>query len=58
MTARVYKSIVGGRRGRGHPRKEWRKGVNKVLCARGLDMQQAHVSMLNTNEWRQMVFGT
>ncbi|XP_069947548.1 RNA-directed DNA polymerase from mobile element jockey isoform X1 [Cherax quadricarinatus] len=37
MTSRVYQSVVEGRRGRGQPRKGWREGVKKVLCARGLD---------------------
>ena len=58
MTLRVYQSVVEGRRGRGRPRKGWREGVKEVLCARGLDFQQACVSVFDRSEWRQMVFNT
>ena len=51
MAKRVYESNVRGVRRRGRPRKCWMDGVKEVLARKGLNIQEAKVSLQDRNEW-------
>ena len=51
MAKRVYESNVRGVRRRGRPRKCWINGVKEVLARKGLNIQEAKVSVQDRNEW-------
>ena len=50
MAKRVYKSAVRSARRRGRPRKCWMDGVKEVLTRKGLNIQEAKVSVQDRNE--------
>ena len=50
MVKRVYEPDVRGVRGRGRPRKCWMDGVKEVFARKGLNIQEAKVSMQERNE--------
>ena len=54
MAKRVYESDVRGVRRRGRPRKCWMDGVKEVLARKGLNIQEAKVSVQDRNEWRSI----
>ena len=53
----VYESEVTGVRRRGRPRKSWMNGVKEALERKGLNIQEAKVSVQNRNEWRSICRG-
>ena len=57
MAKRVYESVVRGVRRRGKPRKCWMDGVKEVLAGKGLNIQEAKVSVQDKNEWRRICRG-
>ena len=57
MAKRVYESDVRGVRRRGRPRKCWMDGVKEVLARKGLNIQEARVSVQDRNEWRSVCRG-
>ena len=57
MAKRVYESNVRGVRRRGRPRKCWMDGVKEVLARKGLNIQEAKVSVQDRNEWRSIYRG-
>ena len=57
MAKRVYESDVRGVRRRGRPRKCWMDGVKEVLARKGLNIQEAKVSIQDRNEWRSICRG-
>ena len=50
MAKRVYESDVRGVKRRGRPRKCWMDGVKEVLARKGLNIQQAKVSVPSTSQ--------
>ena len=50
MAKRVYESDVRGVRRRGRPRKCWMDGVKEVLTRKGLNIQEAKVSIQDRND--------
>ena len=56
MAKRVYESDVRGVRRRGRPRKCWMDGVKEVLARKGLNIQEAKVSIQDRNEWRSRMY--
>ena len=57
MAKRVYESNVRGVRRRGRPRKCWTDGVKEVLARKGLNSQEAKVSVQDRNEWHSICRG-
>ena len=57
MAKRMYESNVRGVRRRGRPRKCWMDGVKEVLARKGLNIQEAKVSVQDRNEWRSICRG-
>ena len=57
MAKRVYESNVRGVRRRGRPRKCWMDEVKEVLARKGLNIQEAKVSVQDRNEWRSICRG-
>ena len=51
MAKRVYDSDVRGFRRLGRPRKCWMDGMKEVLARKGLNIQEAKVSVQDRNEW-------
>ena len=50
----MYQSDVRGVRRRGRPRKCWSDGVKEVLARKGLNIQEAKVSVQDRNEWHSI----
>ena len=50
MAKKVYESDVRGVRKRGRPRKCWMCGVKEVLARKGLNIQEAKVTVQDRNE--------
>ena len=46
-----YECDVRGVRRRGRPGKCWLDGIKEMLARRGLNIQEAKVSMQDRNEW-------
>ena len=57
LVKRVYESEVRGVRRRGRPRKSWLNGVNEALGRKGLNIQEAKVSVQDRNGWRSVCRG-
>ena len=57
LVKRVYESDIRGVRRRGRPRKSWINGVKETLEKRGLNIQDAKVSVQDRNEWRSICRG-
>ena len=57
MDERVHESNVRGVRKRGRPRKCWMDGVKEVLARKGLNIQEAKVSVQDWNEWLSICRG-
>ena len=57
LVKRVYESEVTGVRRRGRPRKSWMNGVKEALERKGLNIQEAKVSVQDRNEWRSICRG-
>ena len=57
MAKRVYESNVRGVTRRERPRKCWMDGVKEVLARKGLNIQEAKVSVQDKNEWRSICRG-
>ena len=56
MATRVYESDVRGVR-RGRPTKCCMDGVKALLARKGLNIQEAKVSVQHRNEWRSICRG-
>ena len=54
IAKREYESVVRDVRRRGRPRKCWIGGVKVVLARKGLNIQEAKVSVQDRNEWRSI----
>ena len=57
LAKRVYESDVRGVRRRGRPRKCWMDGVKETLERKGLNIQEAKVSVQDRSEWRSVCRG-
>ena len=57
MAKREYESDMRGIRGRGRPKKCWSDGVKEVLARKGLNVQEARVSVQDRNKWRSICRG-
>ena len=57
MAKGVYEFDVRGVRRRGRPRKCWMDVVKEVLARKGLNIQEAKVSVQDNNEWRSICRG-
>ena len=57
MAERVYESNVRSVRRRGRPRKCWMDELKEVLARKGLNIQEAKVSVQDRNEWRSICGG-
>ena len=57
MAKRVYEFDVRGVRRRGRLRKCWMDGMKEVLARKGLNIQEAKVSVQDRNEWRSICRG-
>ena len=57
IAKRVYESDVRGTRRRGRPRKCWMDGVKEVLTRKGLNIQEAKVSVQDRSGWRSICRG-
>ena len=53
----MYESDVSRVVRRGRPRKCWLDGVKEVLARKGLNIQEAKVSMQDRNEWCSVCMG-
>ena len=54
IAKRVYEFNVRGVRRRGKPRKCRMDGVKEVLARKGINIQEAKVSVQDRNEWRSI----
>ena len=54
LTKRVYRSEVGGVRGRGRPPFRWIDGVRRACDERGFGLDQAREECRDRNAWRSM----
>ena len=57
LAKRVYESNVRGVRRRGRPRKCWINGVKETLERKGLNIEEAKVSVQDRSEWRSICRG-
>ena len=57
MAKRAYESDVRGATRRGRPRKCWMDRVKEVLARKGLNIQEAKVSVQDRNQWRSICRG-
>ena len=57
IAKRVYESDVRGVGRRGQPRKFWMDGIKDVLAKKGLNIQEAKVSVQDGHEWRSICRG-
>ena len=57
MAKGVCDSDVRGIRQRERPRKCWMDGVKEMLARKGINIQEAKVSVQNRNEWRSICRG-
>ena len=57
LVKRVYESEVRGVRRRGRPRKSWMNGVKETLERKGLNIQEAKVSVQDRSGWRSICRG-
>ena len=57
LVKRVYDSEVRGVRRRGRPRKSWMNGVKETLERKGLNIQEAKVSVQDRSGWRSICRG-
>ena len=57
MAKRVYECDVRGVRRKGSLRKCWMNGVKDVLTRKGLNIQEAKVSVQDRNEWHSIYRG-
>ena len=57
MAKRVYESDIRGTRRRGRPRKSWLNGVREILGRKGLNIQEAKVSVHDRSAWRNICRG-
>ena len=57
LVKRVYDSEVRGVRRKGRPRKRWMNGVKETLERKGLNIQEAKVSVQDRSGWRSICRG-
>ena len=57
LVKRVYDPEVRGVRRRGRPRKSWMNGVKETLERKGLNIQEAKVSLQDRSGWRSICRG-
>ena len=57
MAKRVYESDIRGTRRKGRPRKSWLDGVKEILGKKGLNIQEAKVSVHDRSVWRNTCRG-